>query len=117
MPNLNLVRIGEVAVREIEAETLVGQGNPVVVGVEPVLSREVVEALPDLHSNTVSRACAGIETEASAGKLNVALSRSNDPVLSRSSVAVVDLNGRSILEDSTANVKTLRSVSIRVEQE
>lgn len=34
-------------------QTLILQGDTIVVGEEPLLSREVVEALPNLHANTV----------------------------------------------------------------
>lgn len=114
---MHLVSIGGAAVGEVKAETLIGQGNPVVGSVEPILSRKVVEAVPDLHPNAISRICASIETESSPSKLDVSLARSNDPVLSRGTITVENLNRSPVLKDGAANIKTLIGVPVGVEKE
>jgi len=55
LPGLHPVGVGQASISEIETEALVGQSDPLVGGVEPILSWQVAEAFPDLHSDTIGR--------------------------------------------------------------
>lgn len=52
-PDLELLAVGGVARGEVEAETLAGEGEAVVVGVEPLLLLEARVAGPDLDERAV----------------------------------------------------------------
>lgn len=71
-PNLYLIGVGNVAICEIEAETLktisdpvtmeeendptlVSQSNSIIGSIEPILSWKVVKALPNFYSDAVGR--------------------------------------------------------------
>jgi len=71
-PGLYLIGVGNVAICEIETETLktisdhvkgkqmhcrtlVGQSDSFIVSVKPILSWKVIETLPNLHSNAICR--------------------------------------------------------------
>jgi hypothetical protein len=69
-PNLELIRIGQVSVRQIETEICALENDMVIIGVGPLLSSETIEALPYLHFNTIGGATAGIEADISTIQLN-----------------------------------------------
>lgn len=112
LPGLQLVTVRQHAVGKIEAEALVLKSNTVVVGVEPLLLREVVKACPNLHANTICRTRAGIETEIRAVQLHFRATLSEHPVLSRRGVAIININRRAIREISGADINTLAIVTI-----
>lgn len=78
LPNLHLVAVCDISVGKIQTEpyttkinkswtpwkeynrTLVLEGNTIIIGKEPLLRREVVETLPDLHAYTI---CGALEHE------------------------------------------------------
>ena len=55
LPSLDLVAVRQIAIRKVKALTLTLEGNAVVTSVEPLLSRETGEALPNFHTNAVGR--------------------------------------------------------------
>lgn len=95
LPDLQLVEIRPIPIGPVEALALVAESNFVITRPIPVLLSDV-QALPDLHFGSVGCVrVGGIETEIGAGELDLGLTAAGieDPVLSRGTVAVVNLNG------------------------
>ena len=88
-PYLGTLVVVEHAVREVEAEALALERDTVVVSVPPLLGREAVVALPDLHLGARGRVAAGVEAEVCAGNLNLGGSLLEDPPLLVGRLAVV----------------------------
>jgi len=114
LPGLNTVSWHETAAGEIEALTLVLKRNSQVTGVKPRLSRQVVEASPNLHRNAISRFGSSIQAEIGAVKPDLCTSRVDDPILSRGAIAVVNLNSRAVSSNPSSDIQTSLGNAMRM---
>jgi hypothetical protein len=114
-PNLQLIRVSQVSVRQIETEICALENEMVIGGVGPLLSWETIKAFPNLHLNTISRVTTSIKANISAVQLDLGRSRLKLPVLCRATVTIVDLHRSSIIMRIPANIDTFLGVRAGME--
>lgn len=117
LEGLDLVRVCQDSVRQVKALALICQCDPLVCGVEPILSRQIIEALENLHSDTVSRRGSSVQTESSAGKNDLGSTGGYIPVLCRGPVTIKYLDRGLIGEQTTPYIQALGGIPVRVNLE
>jgi len=114
LPDLRPIRVGENAIREIEALSSTSQGDAIIICIMPCLGGKVVVALPDLHVGAAYGVCTSVQAEISPSHAELGVRTVDNPFLRFSSVAIINLDRRSIRKHRTANIKTLFRIPVWV---